>query len=375
MHPWAGFSMRYSYWLAQVIATGSEVLAASIYCRTGFQRAIVVVDCGLFGWASIYVNARSVGNFGKFEYWFSMIKVADDHTLFGSWHGVAAWDRLFPRLGRANYTAMADFFRTGGGEWALVLRWLFLAFWAWSGSGHLRRGKGSCDGRAAGIALDTWSAGTFLYRWIRHYRGICRGIKRVRGRELAPLSAFSSGRHPAAAAAYEFRGADGGAFQRQLQFVLDGSNAFFAVERRVCTGGLGRLSKQGPRWSRCSSPARECCSGLFVDHWFHAQRMSSMLGSAFWRHLRVADDICHPPCISTANCKVAKPPMRLAPRGPWSSLWVSCAYRGAYFDLVGPRSAHHTDGGCSLACVHFAVLPCVEEFRSPKISDGAVQDG
>src|SRR5467141_129524 len=30
LHPWAGFTMRYSYWLAQVIAIGSEMIAASI---------------------------------------------------------------------------------------------------------------------------------------------------------------------------------------------------------------------------------------------------------------------------------------------------------------------------------------------------------
>src|SRR5712692_8758628 len=36
LHPWAGFVMRYSYWLAQVVAIGSEVVAAAIYCRYWF---------------------------------------------------------------------------------------------------------------------------------------------------------------------------------------------------------------------------------------------------------------------------------------------------------------------------------------------------
>jgi AAT family amino acid transporter len=31
LNPWAGFAMRYSYWLAQVVAIGSEVVSASIY--------------------------------------------------------------------------------------------------------------------------------------------------------------------------------------------------------------------------------------------------------------------------------------------------------------------------------------------------------
>src|SRR5712691_2168092 len=38
VHPWAGFTMRYSYWLGQVIAIGSEMVAASIYCKHWLDR-------------------------------------------------------------------------------------------------------------------------------------------------------------------------------------------------------------------------------------------------------------------------------------------------------------------------------------------------
>src|SRR6202007_3416688 len=36
VHPWAGFAMRYSYWLGQVIAIGSEMGAAAIYRQNLF---------------------------------------------------------------------------------------------------------------------------------------------------------------------------------------------------------------------------------------------------------------------------------------------------------------------------------------------------
>src|SRR5499425_288329 len=39
VHPWAGFTMRYSYWLGQVIAIGSEMVAASIYCKHWFPNS------------------------------------------------------------------------------------------------------------------------------------------------------------------------------------------------------------------------------------------------------------------------------------------------------------------------------------------------
>src|SRR6202162_6035416 len=33
VHPWAGFAIRYTYWLCLVFVVGSEVVAASIYCK------------------------------------------------------------------------------------------------------------------------------------------------------------------------------------------------------------------------------------------------------------------------------------------------------------------------------------------------------
>ncbi|MFQ5695412.1 MAG: amino acid permease [Terriglobia bacterium] len=75
LHPWAGFTMRYSYWVAQVIAIGSEVVAASIYCEFWFPQVPGWLWVTLFSVALIGVNAWSVGAFGEFEYWFALIKV------------------------------------------------------------------------------------------------------------------------------------------------------------------------------------------------------------------------------------------------------------------------------------------------------------
>ena len=36
IHPWAGFAVRYTYWLCLVIIIGSEVVAASIYLKLWF---------------------------------------------------------------------------------------------------------------------------------------------------------------------------------------------------------------------------------------------------------------------------------------------------------------------------------------------------
>ena len=36
LHPWAGFAIRLTYWLCIMVVVGSEVVAASIYCKLWF---------------------------------------------------------------------------------------------------------------------------------------------------------------------------------------------------------------------------------------------------------------------------------------------------------------------------------------------------
>jgi AAT family amino acid transporter len=75
LHPWAGFTVRYTYWAAQCIAIGGEATAIAIYCQWWFPGTPKWLWILAFSCALIYVNARSVGSFGSFEYWFAMVKV------------------------------------------------------------------------------------------------------------------------------------------------------------------------------------------------------------------------------------------------------------------------------------------------------------
>jgi amino acid transporter, AAT family len=79
LNPWAGFVARYGYWLAAVIAIGSEVVAAGTYMRAWFPHVPVVVWMAAFGLFLVLINLFSVGDYGVFEYWFAMIKVV---TIF-----------------------------------------------------------------------------------------------------------------------------------------------------------------------------------------------------------------------------------------------------------------------------------------------------
>lgn len=75
LNPWAGFMIRYTYWIATVIAVGGEAIAAGLYMAYWFPGVPVWMWSVGFSVGLLYVNSRSVGNFGTFEYWFAFIKV------------------------------------------------------------------------------------------------------------------------------------------------------------------------------------------------------------------------------------------------------------------------------------------------------------
>lgn len=73
---WAGFAIRYTYWVAVSISVGSEAVAAAIYTQWWFPHSPMWAWVVFYSAVLIVVNALSVGAFGEFEYWFSMIKVS-----------------------------------------------------------------------------------------------------------------------------------------------------------------------------------------------------------------------------------------------------------------------------------------------------------
>src|ERR1700675_1455506 len=123
---WAGFVIRYTYWAVQCIAIGGEAVAVSIYCQwwfPGTPKWIWIVGISI---ALICVNARSVGNFGSFEYWFSMIKVVA--IVFFVIFGLVLLTGLgpMPAIGLRNYTAHGGFLPTGlKGVWMAMVFVIF----------------------------------------------------------------------------------------------------------------------------------------------------------------------------------------------------------------------------------------------------------
>jgi AAT family amino acid transporter len=76
LNPWAGFSVRSTYAVAQIIAIGAEVTAAGIYISFWLPNVPQWISVVVVSAALVALNAMQVNRLGEFEYWFAMIKVA-----------------------------------------------------------------------------------------------------------------------------------------------------------------------------------------------------------------------------------------------------------------------------------------------------------
>src|SRR5713226_6091894 len=108
LHPWAGFAVRYTYWLCLVMIIGSEVVAAAIYCKFWFPQAPAWIWIAGFSALLILVNTLSIENFGSIEYWFAMIKVVTI-VAFLIWGALLLFGLGFPRIGLTHFTAHGGF--------------------------------------------------------------------------------------------------------------------------------------------------------------------------------------------------------------------------------------------------------------------------
>jgi amino acid transporter, AAT family len=76
LSPFAGYAVRVSYWLMEIIATGAQLVAAAIYMRFWFPTVPGAVWVLAFSASLLYLNSREVGRLGRVESWLVAIKVA-----------------------------------------------------------------------------------------------------------------------------------------------------------------------------------------------------------------------------------------------------------------------------------------------------------
>jgi L-asparagine transporter-like permease len=126
--PLAGFMVRYAYWVANVLAVGTEVTAVALYMKFWFPA--IPGWYWIVGFSSmlVAVNAFTVSAFGSVEYLFSLIKI----TAIVGFLLLAGYVITFAGhsdIGFQNYTAYGGFMPRGvTGMWIAVIIAVFSYF-------------------------------------------------------------------------------------------------------------------------------------------------------------------------------------------------------------------------------------------------------
>ncbi|GAC1432832.1 MAG: amino acid permease [Terriglobales bacterium] len=108
LNEWAGFLARAGYWAAIAVSIGAELVASATYMSYWFPSIPALLWITVFSAFLLLINLRSVGAYGRFEYWFAMIKV-----LIISAFVVAGAGLLLSGKVPAQYTAHGGFLPKG----------------------------------------------------------------------------------------------------------------------------------------------------------------------------------------------------------------------------------------------------------------------
>jgi AAT family amino acid transporter len=317
LHPCAGFVMRYSYWLAQVIAIGSEVVAASIYCRYWIPGVPSWVWIAAFSVALVYVNAKSVASFGAFEYWFAMIKVVTIMLFLVL--GIALLFGVgFKRIGLSNYTGHGGFLPHG---WLGVGLGIAMAIFSYLGTEivAVTAGEAGDPSHAVPRALRLT-----LSRLALFYIGGIAVLVGVLPWDQAGLAespfvrVFQAAHIPAAAGIMNFVVLTAALSSVNCNLYLTSRMIFSLSRGGYAPRTFGRLSRNGVPLSALLISSVGMFAALVLDKWFHETAYVYMLGSAFFGGLFVWMMIFVTHLIFRRRAPAGA--IRFAPRGPWSSL-------------------------------------------------------
>jgi L-asparagine transporter-like permease len=108
LNPWAGFISRAGYWVAISVSVGANLVASATYMRYWFPTVPALVWVALFSLVLIVINLRSVGDYGRFEFWFAMVKLATMAMFIVIGAALLTDGRV-----AAQYTAQGGFFPKG----------------------------------------------------------------------------------------------------------------------------------------------------------------------------------------------------------------------------------------------------------------------
>jgi amino acid transporter, AAT family len=125
LNQYLGFLCRAAYWASIAFSIGAELVASATYMNYWLPAVRGEVWVVLFAALLLIVNLRDVSSFGRFEFWFAMIKFATIVAFI-----LAGAALLFGGRVATQYTAQGGFFPKGP---IAPLLAVFLAIYAFGG--------------------------------------------------------------------------------------------------------------------------------------------------------------------------------------------------------------------------------------------------
>jgi len=125
LNPYLGFLCRAAYWASIAFSIGAELVASAAYMTYWLPAVPGEIWVVLFSVLLLVVNLRDVSSFGRFEFWFAMIKFATIVAFI-----LAGAILMFSGRVAPQYTAQGGFLPKGPAGPLLAV---FLAIYAFGG--------------------------------------------------------------------------------------------------------------------------------------------------------------------------------------------------------------------------------------------------
>ena len=317
LHPWAGFAIRYTYWLCLVVIVGSEVVAAAIYCKLWFPGIPSWMWVAAFSAAIIYLNTVSIQNFGRFEYWLAMIKVLTIAVFLVL--GTALLLGIgFPPIGAVNYRG---FFSRG---WTGVLLGITMAVFSFLGIEVVAATAG--EAAEPRVAVPQALRRTLFFPVLFYLGGLTLVVGIVPWNQIglgeSPfVHVFQIVGIPAAGHVMNFVVLTAALSSAMCNLYFTSRLLFSLARGGYAPTALGRLSKLGMPVSAVLASSAGMVVAVMLSHFLEATAFVFMIGVAFFGgpFIWIMILITHL-AFRRANARAAKPVLRFAPTGPWSSL-------------------------------------------------------
>ncbi len=230
LNDWAGFLSRGGYWAAIAVSIGAEMVASAVYMAHWFPRIPAIVWIALFSIVLLLVNLLDVGEYGRFEFWFAMVKVVTIGAFVVLGAGLLLTGHVAPQ-----YTAQGGFFPMG-----ILAPFLAMTFAIYTFGGiefvAVSSGEARSPKEIAKATRITFAMLTLLYLGaIAVLVGVMpwnrAGVSGESVRDRVPF-----GEHPGGEPCDELCRVDGGSLGSECCTVRLFPNAFFHGAHRVGAG-------------------------------------------------------------------------------------------------------------------------------------------